>query len=184
MNKDFKEALEKEAHEYASLPNDDNIYHELKTGFKDGWNACYTYLHKEGGKDVASDKVDYKSPVGKFLLSNNKPFFIDTFRKNLQRFDREEISMSKLVEHLNIDAIKWHLLNSEQTTEPLPNKELPTLEPEQMESDAVAFAEWLVKRKVEPIGGGIWEDHGAGGNGVCPVVKTSSLYQLFKNKQP
>jgi hypothetical protein len=46
MNKDFKEALEKEAHEYASLPNDDNIYHELKTGFKDGaeWEAEVKHL--------------------------------------------------------------------------------------------------------------------------------------------
>lgn len=37
----------------------------------------------------------------------DKPFFIDTFRKLLNQFDREEISMSKIVEELNVAAYKW-----------------------------------------------------------------------------
>lgn len=44
-----------------------------------------------------------------FLTGRNKPFFVDTFRKLLQQFDREEISMSKLVEQLNLTARNWHL---------------------------------------------------------------------------
>ena len=43
MNKDFKEALEKEADNYA-----------LSGNFKAGAEWAYTYLHKEGGKDLVT----------------------------------------------------------------------------------------------------------------------------------
>lgn len=39
--------------------------------------------------------------------TRNKPFFIDTFRKLLNQFDKEEISMSRFVEELNVTAVKW-----------------------------------------------------------------------------
>lgn len=44
---------------------------------------------------------------------------------------------------------------------------------------AIAFAEWMVKRTVRPIGKNLWEDHGNAGDGGCPVVTTEQLYNLF-----
>ena len=44
-----------------------------------------------------------------FLVGRDKPFFIDTFRSLLNQYDKEEISLSKVVEELNVQAYKWHL---------------------------------------------------------------------------
>lgn len=44
--------------------------------------------------------------------SRDKPFFIDTFRTLLNQFDREEISISKMVEELNVVAYKWRAESS------------------------------------------------------------------------
>jgi hypothetical protein len=114
MNKDFKEALEKEAHEYASLPNDDNIYHELKTGFKDGWNACYTYLQKEGGKDVASDIMDKYNSIEekKFLFEYTYKGI--RFEQNIIGEDRVKVCV-KFVTYNSFDSIEkiTLLLNSD-----------------------------------------------------------------------
>jgi hypothetical protein len=42
-----------------------------------------------------------------FLKSADKPFFIDHIRKLIQLYDKEEISMSKLTEVLNLEALDW-----------------------------------------------------------------------------
>lgn len=43
----------------------------------------------------------------KLSMGSDKPINISKFRELLDQFDREEISMSRLVEHLNIRSYKW-----------------------------------------------------------------------------
>lgn len=68
-------------------------------------------------------REEYLKIALELSLSRDKPHFIDTFRKLLNRYDREEISLSKIVEELNITAYKWakaaHLspAQSEEETE-------------------------------------------------------------------
>lgn len=40
-------------------------------------------------------------------MSKEKPFFVDTFRTLLNKYDKEEISLSKFVEELNVSSVKW-----------------------------------------------------------------------------
>lgn len=51
----------------------------------------------------------------KLSLSRDKPFFIDTFRALLNQYDKEEISLSKLVEELNVAAYKWAITYKPKT---------------------------------------------------------------------
>lgn len=45
----------------------------------------------------------------KLLQEKNKPISLSSFRDLLHDYDKEEISMSKIVEELNLAAITWHL---------------------------------------------------------------------------
>lgn len=56
---------------------------------------------------AASRKTDFQI-AWELSQTKDKPFFIDTFRKLLRLYDKEEISLSKFVEELNIAAYKWH----------------------------------------------------------------------------
>lgn len=69
--------------------------------------------NEEAGVEIKY-KLKEQTPVSKMseymykqLQSRDKPFFVDTFRKLLNQYDKEEISLSKFVEVLNIEAINW-----------------------------------------------------------------------------
>jgi hypothetical protein len=43
----------------------------------------------------------------KFIFNENKPFYIDTVRALIKLYDKQEISLSKLVEDLNVTVFRW-----------------------------------------------------------------------------
>lgn len=49
----------------------------------------------------------YLEIAQQLAYSKDKPFFVDTVKKVLNLYDREEISFSKFVEILNVTAFKW-----------------------------------------------------------------------------
>jgi hypothetical protein len=59
--------------------------------------------------EINSGKVDDGDLKIAWELANttDKPFFVDTVRKLIRQYDKEEISLSKFVEVLNITAYKW-----------------------------------------------------------------------------
>ena len=75
----------------------------------------------DSGSNYRYPKEPMKEELYKFLSSTNKPHFVDTFRKLLNAFDKEEISMSKFVEELNIQAFDWFKSNLEGLKEDGPS---------------------------------------------------------------
>jgi hypothetical protein len=59
--------------------------------------------------EINSGKIDDGDLKIAWELANttDKPFFVDTVRKLIRQYDKEEISLSKFVEVLNITAYKW-----------------------------------------------------------------------------
>jgi hypothetical protein len=46
--------------------------------------------------------------------------------------------------------------------------------------DAMGFADWLVTRKVSPIGDGLWEDSFDQPEGILAMRTTNKLFQIYQ----
>ena len=64
-----------------------------------------TYQLATDGRE--QDKTDFQI-AWELSQTKDKPFFIDIVRALIRSYDDEEISLSKLVEELNIMSVKWH----------------------------------------------------------------------------
>jgi hypothetical protein len=99
------------------------------------------------------------------LVVENKQSIGITVNKILSLLNKEQTPERNVATELN------------SSTEPLPNKELPTLEPEQ--GEAVAFANWLNENNYQ-----FGEDNKTFYDLLDEKFTTKQLYQLFKNKKP
>jgi len=71
---------------------------DYMVGFVDGYQLA---------TDGREQKTDFQI-AWELSQTKDKPFFIDIVRALIRSYDDEEISLSKLVEELNIMSVKWH----------------------------------------------------------------------------
>ena len=127
----------------STLVEPELFYPVIYTVMQDRQKVFYPQSIK--GKELTEPQIKYLLEVGYFDLRNavipfKKPFYVDTVRKLIQQYDKEEISLSKLVEVLNekatgLSAIEMH--NRTLATTSLPPSE------EKGVDYMGRFAEWL-----------------------------------------
>jgi NTP pyrophosphatase (non-canonical NTP hydrolase) len=77
------------------------------------WHLAFEVMELLKKDDGFYKKIQPAPPQSDFQIAwqlsqtTEKPFFIDSFRQLIDRYELEEISLSKIVEVLNVAAFKW-----------------------------------------------------------------------------